>query len=78
MKTFDEFRAEIRRLKAERWVDILNAEPPGRPAGRRPRDPEKEALLAELDRLRLAKSELLKNARREPVEPGDDSGRDDA
>jgi hypothetical protein len=71
MKSYEEFIAEVRRLKAERWADMLNAEPPGRPAGRRPRDPEKEALLAELDRMRIEKSELLKNARREPVEPGE-------
>lgn len=70
MISFDDFRAEVRRLKAERWADILAAEPPGRVAGRRPRDPEQEALLAELDRLRIARSELLASARRIPVSGG--------
>ena len=69
MKTWDEFREEVRRLKRERWADILNAEPPGRPAGRRPRDPEQEALLTELDRSRIERSDLLATSRREPVEP---------
>jgi hypothetical protein len=67
MIDFDEFREEVRRLKRERWAEILAAEPPGRVAGRRPRDPEQEALLAELDRLRIERSELLARARREPV-----------
>jgi hypothetical protein len=63
---YEDFIAEVRRLKAERWVDILNAEPAGPVAGRRPRDPEQEALLTELDRIRIEKSELLKSARRIP------------
>jgi hypothetical protein len=67
MIAWDDFRAEVRRLKAERWADVLDAEPPGRPAGRRPRDPEKEALLAEMDRLRLERSGLLAKARRVPA-----------
>ncbi len=66
MKTWEEFREEVRRLKRERWMDILAAEPPGRPAGRRPRDPEQEALLTELDRRRVERSELLRTARRVP------------
>jgi len=74
MIDFDEFRAEVRRLEAERWADILAAEPPGRPAGRRPRDPEKEALLAELDRLRMERSALLASARRVPVQDAQASG----
>jgi len=69
MQSWEEFREEVRRLKRERWADILNAEPPGRVAGRRPRDPEKEALLVELDRRRIERSELLATSRREPVEP---------
>ena len=69
MIRWEEFRERVRRLKRERWADILASEPPGRPAGRRPRDPEKEALLAELDRARIARSELLQRARRTAVEP---------
>jgi hypothetical protein len=69
MIPWNEFRARIRRLKAERWADILAAEPPGRVPGRRPRDPEQERLLTELDRSRIAQSELLAQARRVPVEP---------
>jgi len=71
MISFDEFRERVRCLKAERWADVLASEPPGRPAGRRPRDPEQEALLTELDRARVARSELLRNAKRVPVEPGE-------
>jgi len=66
---FEDFRERVRRLKAERWADILAAEPSGRVPGRRPRDPEQERLLTELDRSRIAQSELLARARREPVEP---------
>ena len=65
------FREEVRRLKAERWADILASEPPGRPAGRRPRDPEQEALLAELDRLRIAGSVMLNTAKRAPPRPSE-------
>lgn len=64
MKTWDEFREEVRRRKRERWAAILNAEPAGRAVGRRPRDPEKEALLARLDRRRVERSELLAARRR--------------
>jgi len=71
MIPWDVFRARVRRLKAERWAEILSSEPPGRPAGRRPRDPEQEALLTELDRARIARSELLAAAKRRPVEPRD-------
>lgn len=55
MKSYDTAMAEIKRLKADRWARIIAAEPPGRVPGRRPRDPEKERLLARLDRIRLAK-----------------------
>lgn len=69
MISWDEFRERVRRLKAERWADILASEPPGRAPGRRPRDPEQEALLTEADRLRIERSELLAKARRVPVRP---------
>ena len=74
MIEWEVFRAEIRRLKAERWADVLNAEPPGRAPGRRPRDPEQEALLAEADRRRLERSALFRSARRVRVEPEADAG----
>lgn len=69
MIPLDEFRARVRRLKLERWADILAAEPSGRVAGRRPRDPEQELLLTELDRGRIESSEFLARARRVPVDP---------
>ncbi len=56
---YDEFQAEILRLRRERWPRVLAAEPPGRVPGRRPRDPEKERLLAKMDRMRLAREGLL-------------------
>ena len=52
---YDEFQREVQRRKRERWAKILASEPPGRVAGRRPRDPEKERLLLKLDRARLAR-----------------------
>jgi hypothetical protein len=55
----DDFLAEIARRKRERWARIVSTEPPGRPAGRRPRDPEQEALLLELDRARLRRRGLV-------------------
>lgn len=55
MIRWEDFLAEVQARKAERWAQILNAEPPGRAPGRRPRDPEKERLLTELDRARLAR-----------------------
>lgn len=57
MIDYDEFQAEVRRLKRERWAKILAAEPPGRVPGRRPRDPEKERLLIEMDRARLQREQ---------------------
>lgn len=66
MIPWEEFRKRVRRLKAERWADILAREPAGRVPGRRPRDPEQEALLTELDRERIARSDLLSRARRVP------------
>lgn len=57
MKTYAQWMQEIQELKRERWARILASEPPGRPPGRRPRDPEQERLLLELDRARLARRE---------------------
>ena len=54
---YDEFQREVQRLKRERWAKILASEPPGRVAGRRPRDPEKEGILLKLDRARLAREQ---------------------
>jgi len=68
MVEWEEFQERIRKRKAECWVEILLAEPPGRVAGRRPRDAEQEAVLTELDRRRLAKSALHRGARRLPVD----------
>ena len=56
MLTLDTFLDEVRRRKRARWVRILNSEAPGRVAGRRPRDPQQEALLLRLDRIRLART----------------------
>jgi hypothetical protein len=56
---FEEFRADIARRKRERWAKIVASEPPGRPAGRRPRDPEQEAMLLKLDRARLQRRGFL-------------------
>lgn len=55
MRSYEQLAEEIRRRKAERWAKILASEPPGRPAGRRRRDPAKEELLLRLDRARLAR-----------------------
>ena len=55
MISYEDFQAEVERRKRERWVSILGGEAPGRVPGRRPRDPEKERLLARLDRRRLEK-----------------------
>lgn len=57
---YDEFQREVQRRKRERWAKILASEPPGRVAGRRPRDPEKERILLKLDRVRLARERKLK------------------
>ena len=53
---YDEFQRDVRRRKRERWAKILATEPPGRAAGRRPRDPEQERMLLRLDRARLDKN----------------------
>ena len=55
MIDYDEFQREVQRRKRERWAKILASEPPGRAAGRRPRDPEQERMLLRLDRARLEK-----------------------
>jgi hypothetical protein len=65
---YEDFRRRVRALKDERWMRILNAEPPGRVPGRRPRDPEQERILTELDRRRVERSARLRDARRVPVE----------
>lgn len=57
MKTYEQVVQEIQELKRERWARILASEPPGRPPGRRPRDPEQERLLLAFDRARLARRE---------------------
>lgn len=72
MIDYEEFRRSVRALKAERWLRILNAEPPGRVPGRRPRDPEQERILTELDRRRIERSARLASARRVPVEEAGD------
>ena len=52
---YDDFQRDVQRRKRERWAKILASEPPGRVAGRRPRDPDKERILLKLDRARLAR-----------------------
>jgi hypothetical protein len=75
MERDEDFVVRLRAREAEVWLDILAAEPPGRPVGRRPRAPEKEAPLLEIDRERVAKSALLASTRRVPVEPLPDEDR---
>jgi hypothetical protein len=53
MIDYDDFVAAVQARKRAKWVAILAAEPPGRAPGRRPRDPEQERLLLQLDRARL-------------------------
>lgn len=53
--SYEDFHAEVRRRKRLYWADILAAESPERAIGRRPRDPEKEALLLRLDKARLVR-----------------------
>ena len=64
MIDYDEFQAEVQRLKRARWAKILAAEPAGRQAGRRPRDPAQERMLLRMDRARLEREnpELLQPA----------------
>lgn len=55
---YEEFVAELKRRKRQRWVAILAGEPPGRAPGRRPRCETQERLLLELDRARIEKRRL--------------------
>lgn len=73
MIDYNAFQAGVRRLKRERWAKILAAEPPGRPPGRRPRDPEQERMLLRMDRARLERERpgLLR-----PVAQRDDGDRE--
>jgi hypothetical protein len=66
MITYDEFQADVRRRRRERWLTILAGEAPERGPGRRPRDPEQERLLLALDRARLARRGAELVTRREP------------
>ena len=52
---YDDFQRDLLQRKRERWAKILASEPPGRVAGRRPRDPDKERSLLQLDRARLVR-----------------------
>ena len=52
---YDDFQRDLLQRKRERWAKILASEPPGRVAGRRPRDPDKERVLLRLDRARLVR-----------------------
>ena len=56
---YDEYQAEMQRRKRERWLGKLAGEKPGRVPGRRPRDPEKERILAKMDRERLIREGLV-------------------
>ena len=60
---YDEFQAEILRLRRERWLGVLATESPGRVPGRRPRDPEQERMLAKMDRIRLTREGFLPPAK---------------
>jgi len=64
---YEKFLENIRRLKRERWDAILASEPPGPVERRRPPDPEKEAILLQLERARLERQ------RRESVREGGSS-----
>jgi hypothetical protein len=72
MKTYEEMKQEIDQRRRKRWARILASEPPGRPPGRRPRDPEQERLLHELDRARLARRAAEGAIRVTRDGPGDD------
>ena len=68
MMRFEDFREQVRRRKAKVWVSVLKQEGSGRPPGRRPRDPEQEAILTKMDRYRIQRSSLLAGARLIEVE----------
>ena len=68
---YDDFQRDVLALKRERWAKILASEPPGRVPGRRPRDPEKERLLAQTDRARLEQENGASQERASgPLPPG--------
>jgi hypothetical protein len=71
MKTYEQVRREIEQLRRARWARIIASEPPGRPSGRRPRDPEQERLLLALDRARLERRERDGSLRVRRQKPGD-------
>ena len=73
MISYEQFQAETRRRKRVLWAKILASEPSGRPAGRRPRDPEQELLLLRIDRARLARREAAGEVvtRRQATDSGD-------
>ena len=73
MKTYEQVRLEIQRRRRERWARILASEPPGRPPGRRRRDPEQERLLLALDRARLERRER-EGSLRVRLQPPDQGG----
>lgn len=70
MISYEELCADVRRRRRERWGQILAGERPGRPPGRRPRDPEQEALLLERDRARLARRTTAPGAADTPAVTG--------
>ena len=68
---YDDFQRDLLQRKRERWAKILASEPPCRLPGRRPRDPEKERLLLQLDRARLARENRASQERAaKPPSPG--------
>lgn len=79
MTTYEEFLADLARRRRERWAKILASEPPGRAAGRRPRDPDQERLLLRLDRARLARRAAAGDlaSRRVPAPDPPPTGADD-
>lgn len=56
---YDEFQAEIARLKRERWVGDLAVDAPSLGWGCRPRDLERERILAKMNRTRLTREGIL-------------------
>jgi hypothetical protein len=60
--TYEALLEDVRRRRSERWLGILAGEPAGRPAGRRPRDPQQERLLLALDRARLERERTAGSA----------------
>ena len=56
---YDEYQAEIMRLKRERCPRFSPRIPPGRAVGRRPRDTAEERMLTKMERIRLAREALI-------------------